>query len=78
MTVSVTLYDAFSWLFNQVSMHEERGALDFLSLLMIASAAITFFAFTFLGLKAAYGRYSSDSALYKVTFKNDKDIGIWE
>ena len=65
MAVSVSLYDAFSWLFNQVSMHEERGALDFLSLLMIASAAITFFAFTFLGLKAAYGRYSSDSALYK-------------
>lgn len=45
---------------------DERARIEFLSHFMIASALITFVSFNLLGMRASYGRYSPDSALFKV------------
>ncbi|CAK5023070.1 unnamed protein product [Meloidogyne enterolobii] len=41
--------------------HDELEFVHFLSQFMISSAVITFFSFTFLDIRAMYGRYSSES-----------------
>ena len=46
--------------------NDERALIEFLSQFMIASAVITFISFQFMGIRASYGRYSPDSALFKV------------
>jgi hypothetical protein len=44
----------------------EKAMVEFLSQFMIASAIITFISFTFLGIRASYGRYSPESAMSRV------------
>lgn len=46
--------------------HNEEVFINFLSQFMIAAAVITFFSFTFLDVRAMYGRYYSESLFSNV------------
>jgi len=52
--------------FLQMEQFTEEEILDFLSKCMTVSAIVTYCSLTFLGVRASYGRYSSDSYLSKV------------
>jgi hypothetical protein len=54
-------------LFHRI-LRNEAARLDFLTQLMMATAAMMFFSLTFLGFRASYGRYSPDSFLAKVNY----------
>uniref|UniRef100_A0A914LTI3 Steroid 5-alpha reductase C-terminal domain-containing protein n=1 Tax=Meloidogyne incognita TaxID=6306 RepID=A0A914LTI3_MELIC len=53
-------YTKFAFYLTKI-YHDELEFVHFLSQFMISSALITFFSFTFLDIRAMYGRYSSES-----------------
>uniref|UniRef100_A0A914KPD9 Steroid 5-alpha reductase C-terminal domain-containing protein n=1 Tax=Meloidogyne incognita TaxID=6306 RepID=A0A914KPD9_MELIC len=59
-------YTKFAFYLTKI-YHDELEFVNFLSQFMISSAVITFFSFTFLDIRAMYGRYSSESLFANIS-----------